>query len=336
MEVDLSTKEDFSSIAVSLKFSESSQLFKAFDEGRWKDVNALDELADKTVAIDIRDLVDGKGLTYFGRYRVIENNEPQEWIGFCIGSSVSSASQFKAVDGLKLVDARKRTEISSLRQGKSTKVSLVGVNLAGQEVVLSALKLSTSSQLLTVKDGDSLEVSSQLEVPMTAVVTAVGMLEGEDYTLRREVFLYPISIRSMSSTLPETITEEEAGDKLKFKINAVTTDGDTLAKPANASAALLYGESEWISLDSAKNEITIDTSKAESSFVLFLLWKGQVVSWERHYIGFKAYTSLDAEITFSSAGENAQIYQAEPSTIYSGGTYLIQAKRNFRWDRSSD
>ena len=103
-------------IDCSFKYSTHRELFKFFDEGKWKAVASLDELADKTVAADIRDLVEDKGLVYFGRYRLIENNEPLDWTGFCIGSSVSSASKFKTIDGLKLVNAQTSAEVAAISQ----------------------------------------------------------------------------------------------------------------------------------------------------------------------------------------------------------------------------
>ena len=189
------------------------------------------------------------------------------------------------------------------------------------------MRLSTSSPYLQIVDGDSLKASSQLEVPMTAVVTAVGFNAGEDYTLRKEVFLYPTAVKSMRTSIAEQLEESQLASPLNFRITATTVDGDTVADPQEAEVKLLYEDDSWISVDNQRKKITFDRDAAKKDFTLFLFWKGRLVSLEKHHVKFAEYSWLEAEISFKSAQSNQQIYSSSPSDIYSGGVYSIAVKR---------
>ena len=91
MQIDISENKEFSDI-YSLKLSTNTERFFIFEKSIWKPFNKnYISYQDKNIvlAIKINDLISNKGLTYFGRYKFINNDNPDEilnFIGFCLGS----------------------------------------------------------------------------------------------------------------------------------------------------------------------------------------------------------------------------------------------------------
>lgn len=346
IEVEISTDSQFSTIAASVKYSESPELFKTFNNGKWVAIPSSGingNLSEKLVKISIGELIKDKGLTYFGRFRYnsISPRSNGDWNGFCLGSYAEGEASAKNLQDLQLLDER-NNKISSIAQSEHHICRFIGKNQNGGTVTIENLTLSTENPDVIVINGTEISVNENLWQPKTAIINASGKYNGVTYSLKTEICAYPMMLKKIETNIPALVRSTVS--EISYRLTGVTYDNRRITGIEDEVEGTIF-EAPWATIPQ-NGRIEIDRDAQEESkkdsFLILWSWHGKLIDYTKVDLESRRYDSLSGSVSLIASSVQslsyAGVYTSSPEELFTGADYEVTIKghKNNSWKNANE